>query len=71
MANSANHKEERVYQGSSRIVHLERESRRRIFYELANGFRQTIRVAPALADLIEEAWENFLQTPGESDSPGG
>jgi len=62
---------EKVYQGPARLVYLERESRRRVTYELANGFRQTIKMAPAMADLIEEAWDKFLRTPGQSDAPGG
>lgn len=54
-----------------RILHLQRESEDRISYELADGTSRTIELDPAVADLLMDAWEDFLVTQGRSDAPGG
>jgi hypothetical protein len=57
--------------GHSRVMAIERESETQITYELGNGVTRTIQLDSSFADFVMEAWERFLSTPGESDSPGG
>ena len=55
----------------SRVMLIERDSETQITYGLANGVTRTIQLDPSFADFVMEAWERFLATPGQSDSPGG
>ncbi len=55
----------------SRVMAIERDSETQITYELANGVTRSIQLDPSFADFVMEAWERFLSTPGQSDSPGG
>ena len=54
-----------------RVIMIERDSDTQITYELDNGVTRTIQLDASIADLVMEAWERFLSTPGQSDSPGG
>ncbi|MEX1068786.1 MAG: hypothetical protein WED08_03205 [Patescibacteria group bacterium] len=52
-------------------MEIRRDSATQITYDLEDGTSCSIEVDPSFADFVMEAWEEFLKTPGDSDSPGG